>query len=132
MDYEKRLYDNFLCHYDYLASKVEWYKITDGCELILYLKDGTTILYDGIEDKCRRLPRDAQSMTEAECNMELAMRLRSIMRRRSCDQRKLASRTGISQPMISRYVTGKTTPSFYNIDRIAKALGCSVDELRYL
>ena len=46
-------------------------------------------------------------------------------------QSELSNCTDIPQYLISDYIRGKRTPSFYNVDKIAKALDCSVDELRY-
>jgi transcriptional regulator with XRE-family HTH domain len=46
-------------------------------------------------------------------------------------QCELSERTGITQPSISDYMNGKKLPSFYTVDKIAKALGCSVDAFRY-
>ena len=116
------LYHRFLSSYRYLEKDLEDCKETDNGELILYFKDGTRSIYDGIEDRCRHLPKDSRSMTEEECSAEFAARLRGVMRRKGCTQRELSIRTGFSQSAISKYVTGKTMPSFYSVDRIAKAL----------
>lgn len=126
------LYERFLYHYDYLKSNIERYEETGMDELTIYFKDGSKALYDGLEDRCRNLPKDSRHMTEEECTEEFAARLRSVMRRRGCSQRELSVRTGFSQSAISKYVTGKTMPGFYSVDRIARALECSVDELRYV
>lgn len=122
----------FELYYSYLADKVDHYEDAGNGQLLVYLRDGTRVLYDTFEDTCRNLPKDSQSMTESECNAEFAARLRTIMKRRGCTQRELSARTGFSQSAISKYVSGKTMPSFYSVDKIAKALGCSVDELRYV
>ena len=41
----------------------------------------------------------------------------------------LSYKTGISTVTLSKYMNGKTTPSTYNIQKIAQALRCSVTEL---
>ncbi len=127
-----RLYDNLWAHYNYLVKEMEDYEELDNGELLIHLKNGDKALYNPFEDWCRRLPKDSRSMTENECTAEFAARLRNVMRRKGYSQQQLSVRTGISQPAISNYVTGRRMPSFYMIDKIAKALNCSVDELRYL
>ena len=127
-----RLYEHFAMQHRYLVGNVQDYIETDDYELIVHLTDGTSVIYDGITGDCRPLPSNARLMSERECTAEFGARLRRIMRRKSCTQSELSARTGISQAMISYYITGKRTPSFYNADRIAKALGCSTDDLRYI
>ena len=46
-------------------------------------------------------------------------------------QTDLSDRTGIGQTLISRYISGKTTPSVYNVNKIARALNMTVDGLTY-
>lgn len=128
----KHIYDQFLIHYSYLEKDIDSFEETGNYQMLLHMSDGCRMIYDGLEDRCRKLPSDSRSMSEKECNAEFAARLRSIMRFKGCSQKELSERTGISQPTLSNYTTGKTSPNFYNIDRIAKALDCSVDELRYL
>lgn len=127
-----RLYDNFKVHYSYLIEEVKDYEELNSGELLIHFKNGDKALYNPFEDWCRKLPKDSRSMTENECIAEFSARLRNMMRKRGCNQQQLSVRTGVSQPSISNYVTGRRMPSFYIIDKIAKVLNCSVDELRYL
>jgi transcriptional regulator with XRE-family HTH domain len=53
------------------------------------------------------------------------------MTRQGVSQLELSELTGIPQSTISNYLTGKFLPGFYNMDKIAKALKCSIDEFRY-
>ena len=38
--------------------------------------------------------------------------------------------TGLTQPNISQYMNGTKTPSFFTVDKIARALNCSTDDFR--
>lgn len=115
------------------------YAARDGVEFIdkgddfmlVKLNDGRSLLYDALEHTTRLLPRDSHAMTEEECRREFRSRLRKWMRRKGMSQLELSERTGISQVVISRYASGKSMPGFYAIDKIAKALDCSVDDFRY-
>lgn len=102
-----------------------------GGELLLIMPDGTEWLYSDLHRNVRRLPKDLHNLTEEECLSEFGRRLYDIMCREGVSQTELAERTGISRPVLSNYMTGKTSPSFYKVDKIARALGCSVDDFRY-
>lgn len=128
----KHIYSQFLIHYSYLEKDIDSFEEVNNYQMLLHMNNGSRMIYDGLEDRCRKLPSDSHSMSEKECTAEFAARLRNIMRFKGCSQKELSERTGISQPSISNYAMGKTSPNFYNLDRIAKALDCSVDELRYL
>ena len=54
-----------------------------------------------------------------------------IMYRKGVSQEELSKEIGITQTMFSRYVTGKSSPSFYTVEKIIKYLDCSYEELTY-
>lgn len=101
-------------------------------QLFIRLEDGRAYLYDDFDQCARPLPRDSNNMTETECRNEFSARLRRLMLVKGVSQNELAAKTGITQAMISRYMTGKSEPGFYNLDRIARVLGCSIEEFRYM
>lgn len=103
----------------------------DGWTIMATLEDGTRYLYYSDTNIFSRLPNDPEDMTEDECRKEFSRRISRIMLYKGITQKILSERTGIPQSRISDYITGKRSPSFYNVDKIAKALGCSMDRLRY-
>lgn len=128
---QDRLFENFKMYYPTFAKNtVEWRK-ESPFDLIATLSDGSTILYDDLDNVFRTLPDSTDRLTEEECTREFSMRLRKIMWRKGVSQLDLSEGTGISQPVISRYVTNKAMPGLYNLDRIARYLDVSVDEFRY-
>jgi len=106
------------------------YRYAGPNQMIYKDKDGEN-LYDDISGTVRFLPRDPNKMTEYEYRFEFARRLKTAMRSRGVTQRMLSWDTGISEQMLSLYMTCKSTPSGYHIDKIAKALNCSADDFRY-
>ena len=128
---KQRLYENFKFHFPLIEERVVSYRDISTYEIEVTLSDGGIFMYDELSKSIRKRPRDCNNMTEEECKQEFGMRLRSMMFRRNVDQLRLSEITGIPQPSISNYVNGRTCPSFYNLDKIARALKCSVDELRY-
>lgn len=103
----------------------------DGWTIMATLEDGTRYLYYSDTNIFSKLPNDPEDMTEDECRKEFSRRISRIMLYKGITQKILSERTGIPQSRISDYITGKRSPSFYNVDKIAKALGCSMDRLRY-
>lgn len=103
----------------------------DGWTIMATLEDGTRYLYYSDTNIFSKLPNDPEDMTEDECRKEFSRRISRIMLYKGITQKTLSERTGIPQSRISDYITGKRSPSFYNVDKIAKALGCSMDRLRY-
>ena len=125
------VYDEFSFNFPAIAKKVvDCYSIGRD-ELILKLSDGEVYSYDNNNKSLRILPPDSNSLTEEECRREFAIRLRRMMLIKGMTQVQLSDVTGIQQYLISDYMKGKRTPGFYNLDKMAKALDCSIDELRY-
>jgi DNA-binding Xre family transcriptional regulator len=128
----KQIFEEMRLHFPTLANRVV--SIT-GCGLdgiCVKMDDGTVVFYDAMDKSIRRLPENGNDMSELECRQEFALRLRRIMLQKNISQKELSETCKITPPQLSGYLTGKHTPSFYIVDKIAKALGCSVDELRYI
>lgn len=126
------IFENFKLHFPYTAEKTVEYEQINDFDIMVTLNDGSRIIFDDLDKSMRNLPKSSQEMTELEFCSEFGKRLRKLMYRAGVTQRELSEMTGISQPNISKYFNGKTIPSFYIADRIAKALGCSTDEFRYI
>lgn len=127
----KEIIDSLLAYYPFLAEKAVSFVQTSPFDLIIKMEDGSSVLYDDSSKSFRTLPRDSKNMSERESKIEFGFRLRTVMERKGISQLVLSEMTGISQPILSNYLNGKNSPSFYKVDIIAKALGCSIDELTY-
>lgn len=126
------LLESYKLYFPSFYKETVYVRDIDGWTLMVTLEDGDQYLYYNDDHTIRRLPKDPEDMTEEECRKEFSRRLSRIMLFKGITQQILSDRTGIGQSRISDYMTGKNTPSFYKVDKIAKALGCSVDELRYI
>ena len=129
--YDLHLFHNFQVYFPRIADQVVcWYK--DGIDtLFVRLDNGRALQFDDSNQAIRYLPEDPVNLSEEECRSEFGKRLQKVMVFRGVTQEELSSRTGIHRTLISQYMNGKHTPSFYVVDKIAKALNCSIDELRY-
>lgn len=114
-----------------LLDEIESYKDLKYAEVILYLKDGSVLRFDGIENRLKRLPSNMDDMTDEEYKVEFGLRLRRAMAFNRINQDELSYRTGIAQPAISRYITGKTLPTVRILHRITRAIGCTAEDLYY-
>lgn len=101
-------------------------------ELIVDMDDGSRIIYDDRIEMFRNAPVDPNKLTVDECNNEFGIRLRNILDEKKVTQKELSEMTDISTVLLSQYINGKISPSFHNVDKIAKALDLDMNELRYL
>ena len=129
---KERYFNNFKLHFPVTAKLTEAYRQTGLFDLTIKLMDGTAVIYDDLERSIRKLPLDCFKMTEKECRREFGLRLCKLMKIKNVTQQDLSEMTGISRVTINKYINGKANANFYNADKIAKALKCSMDELRYI
>ena len=125
------LLTNFKKQFPCFADHAVEYRKKGPFELVVKLDDGHVISYYDTEQGIRRLPSDDSRLTEEECREEFGIRLYRLMCDKGVTQPELSEMTGITQSNISNYINGRKTPSFYTVDKIARALDCSIEELRY-
>ena len=126
------MWSRFEKQFPLISKSVCSYYSENPYELVVCLSNGDKYIYDDELQTIRQLPASVQDMDERDFRREFGIRLKKLMFRKNMSQLELSERTGISNSGISRYISGRNLPSFYAIDRIAKALECSADEFRYL
>ena len=122
---------NFSFYYPDLAEEVVDFRIFYYTKTLVKLSNGEVYIYDEELTTIKRMPDDPDDLTEFECRDIFSCALSHIMRVRGVTQFVLSRATGISQQAISSYIRGTRTPTFYVVDKIAKALDCSTDDFRY-
>ena len=126
------LYEEFELYFPNIAEKTVLFKENyESFEVTVRLRNGDHLIFDNLEKSIRKVPNFSMSMDEAVYKKEFGRRLKRVIRRSGITQRDLSELTGISEIMLSNYCNGNNTPSFYNLDKIARALNCSVDEFRF-
>lgn len=114
-------------------SDIEEIKETNGWDLIVIFKDGRKIIVEKDTGYHRTLfYNDLNELTEEQEKREFACALRTMMNRKCMVQEDLAELVGTSQTMISRYMSGRCLPNVVMGRKLAKALGCSIDEFFYI
>lgn len=126
--------ERFELYFPELAKHAENYRVDPyhQYELIIDMDNGMRFLYDDLQNTIRKLPRDVDYMTKEETIREFGRRLDRLMYQKHITQAELSELSGIEQPTISAYINGQRNPGLYALDKIAKALGCSLDEFRCL
>lgn len=101
-------------------------------DLLITFRDGKRVMFDR-HTGCHRniFYDDISVITEEQEKREFAYRLRSLMGRKGYTQEQLAEETELTRAMISRYIRGHAVPSALVLRRIAKVLGCSMDDFFY-
>jgi predicted XRE-type DNA-binding protein len=126
------LIEQFVTRYPGMVARVVDYRQENDAELRVVMDDGNRYIFNTLDYGMRYIEQDFEHMSEERYRQELGTRLRYIMWSKGVTQAELSSRTGISQPSISAYIKGRKAPSSYAMEKIIRALGCSMDDLRYV
>lgn len=97
-------------------------------EYLVTFKDGSKKVYDDLYGKFY-IFRNTDDLTEEEFREELGRRIKKMMDIRHINQTKMSKIIGVSQATINLYANGKIIPNFYILKKIARALGCDVNDL---
>jgi HTH-type transcriptional regulator / antitoxin HipB len=84
-----------------------------------------TSLAEAREARIHR-PEAAASYEQARLRFELAEAIRSRREELGWSQRQLAERAGMTQPGVARFEAGGTTPTLPLLERLAAALGLTL------
>ncbi len=105
---------------------VSWEPYTDH-QIKIYLDDGGIRIYNGRYRSIRTVFENDHS--DEAITRDFSFNLQERMYDKELTQKDLSKLTGISQSMISNYITRERTPSLSAALRIADALECSVYDL---
>ena len=120
------LYENFKLYYRAIERGCISWRQKDQKELEIHNKDGSIDIYN---DMNHSLGPKIDTSTDTGWRKEFARRLRKKMAMKGITQDNLSKLTGIGQPLLSLYTQGKSLPSAQKVSAIAKAIGCSVNDL---
>ena len=120
------MFENFCFNFPLYRDEVESYRDYSDFELLVRLKSGKELIYEDIQ--CSVDFMNNLSGEDA-WRRRFGMKLRHLMYKSGLYQGDLAKMCGISMRSLSLYINGKSVPSLYNAEKIAKALGCTTEEL---
>ena len=130
------MWDNVLNEFEYyhpyIAEKtVDWWPSAQ-MEITVKTENDDRYIFNWIEKSIKKVYSSRmaeENILEDDWRAEFSCNLIKKMRKLGMSQDTLSEKTGISKETISKYTCGRATPSFYNVDKIARALRCSVSEL---
>ena len=123
---DEHLYENFKLYFPMIEKHCISWRQTDTFELEIDDEDGHVYIYNDMNHSFGRKP---DTSTDVGWKKEFARRLRKKIAMRGINQTNISELTGISQPLLSLYTQGKSLPSAQKVSAIAKAIGCSVNDL---
>ena len=127
----EELWESFKVNHPPFVKRVLEFRKDGPRTLIVKLKSGTIFWYDEVGKTIRRLPDDPDEIDSEAMLVEFRKRVVKIMTARGMNQNDLADKTKIHPVQLSKYLNGKTAPSFIIAVKLAKVLGCSVDDFCY-
>lgn len=128
---DDQLLRNFSTYYPHEAERIIAYYYNDQIHELIFILDNDQVgYYDENENLIHYIFKDRNNISNDEYKKELGRRLSKLIWYKTT-QVELSRNTGITQHMISHYVTGRSVPSLFNIMKIANALNCSVDTFMF-
>ena len=130
MHEDKYIRRNFCLTYAIKENEIVSQTDISPSEVIFELTNGTRILYDMIDNYIIHVGYpELDHVTDEMWKREFTRRLKKMTAINGYFMKDLAERIGISEHMMSHYVTGKQIPNGYLIKRMSEELGCSIEYL---
>jgi DNA-binding XRE family transcriptional regulator len=130
---KKSIIHNYLPYIDPFATEEDLLdvKMLNDYEIYFSFKDGRRFVYDTVLRGSRGFYPEGHELTDAEWKTSFKTRLYKLMTHRGVTQAELADKIGTSQTMVSHYITGRSVPGVVAAAKIARVLGCSIEDLLY-
>lgn len=125
----ERILEQFEHYYPYLYEQtVDWWPSGRIC-ITVKLEDGLLMEFDSFANTIRRIqPREYVEDVGA-LRKDIGRNLQKVILTRGIAQSDIASKSGITEAMLSRYIHGTSMPGVDKLYSIAAALGCRVADL---
>ena len=126
--YERTL-KQFEMYYPSLYGRaVDWWA-SGRMSITVKLDDNNMFEYDPMDNSIRQIYVDDVDTDETIIRKAFGSNIQKMLPFSGMNQQELADKVGISRVMMSNYVRGKSVPSVIIARKIARALGCTVNEL---
>lgn len=127
--YERTL-KQFETYYPRLCDRtIDWWA-SGRMSITVKLDNGVLYDYDPMDNSIRQVyVGDVGEADETVFRKDFGANLQKMIPYSGLSKSELAAKVGITNAMLSRYIRGNSTPSVTIAYKIARALGCLVDEL---
>lgn len=127
-DKYEQILNQFQLYYPSLYTQtIDWWA-TGPMSITVKLKDKSRFEYNYMDNTIRAIKTEATSNDDVIAK-SFGYNLQKFIPLSGKTQNEIAQTLGITNAMLSRYVHGTSMPSAGKAFRLAKILGCSVDEL---
>lgn len=124
-------FKNYLLYYPFQREHVvDWWP-SGNYEINMRLDNGKVIFYNYLTGYSGPVERfdDISDIRLDEWKIRFAKRFKRALDEYNLTQKMLSERTGITEANLSLYSNGRAIPSAMTLSKLAKAIGCSADEL---
>lgn len=125
-----RLYDEFIFDCPYMKDLVARTYEGGKSELIVETTDGRIYSYYMTEHAPDLISRGEP--TEEDRRRIFGKKLKRMISSNGMNQYDFARELGVNVMTISNYVTGKTAPSFFQVQRMMRILNCNENDLFFM
>ena len=125
--YEKVLNQFELYYPTVYKQSVDWWA-SGRMSISVKLTDGNIFEYNYVDNTIRKVQTNAD-VDDTNMTKSFGKNLQKHIPFSGMSHGQLAEKLGITNAMLSRYIHGNSSPSVVKAFRIAKLLGCTVDEL---
>ena len=118
----KRYYSSF--H----SNTVDWWPSGRFC-ITVKMNDGMLFEYNTRDNTIKRIQTEQHTIDNAVLRKEIGYNLQKVISARGLPQSEIASRCGITEAMLSRYIHGTSMPGIDKVYSLADVLGCRITDI---
>lgn len=122
------LLHNIENEYPYIIERIAKVVESEPWEIVLICKDGKILSYWFGDGLIRTVSKDG-NLSDEDYVREFGIKLSHLMYRKGMTQTDLAKVLGVTQAMVSKYLTGKTPVTYCQMHKIARALELPIEAL---
>jgi DNA-binding Xre family transcriptional regulator len=116
-------------YYSYLWNQaVDWWPSGRRC-ITVKLEDGTMVEFNPFDDTIRTISPDIRTRDVEYLKKDIGHNLKKIVLTRGIPQSEIASKCGITEAMLSRYIHGTSMPGIDKLYNLAAVLDCRVVDI---
>lgn len=113
---------------DLYDRAIDWWK--SGPYYITFLLDNNDrIEFDGSNNSIRWVRKIDRCVDNDEFRKEIGRNIKKFITYKGLNQQEISDKVGITQAMLSRYITGTSIPGVDKLNRLANVLDCRVGDL---
>lgn len=125
----ERMVDKFETYYpDLAAQTVDWWP-SGRMHVTVKLDDGMIFEFNSATNTIRRIRTEEYEQDSDALKKEIGRNLQKIIASRPMTQNEIASKVGITEAMLSRYMHGTSLPGVDKVYSLASVLGCRVIDI---